>query len=393
MYFINKTISLCDHCYRHIPAVVYEDQGLILMKKNCPEHGIIESIVEIDPEFYYNLEHKKDFTSFNQVIFEVTDRCQLNCPHCYHLPDNKITDRPLDLIVEQVKTFPQECMPMFAGAEATLRKDFIEMCSRVNDLGFAEFSLLTNGIKFADKEFTQKSFDAGLKQLCLGLNHHSYQGEKIHQKQLVGLENMLDVGYDIGYVGYTIESLDDVPDILEEIQKINSDKISHYRIRCGSFIGRSLDQHRSYLSNLVKKVQSILGNEVKFGVYDDNPYHVMMEWGNIRLRLIQWPDVTNIDLEELRTGPWCNFYEGPITNFVHQVITRDAYRNNNIPAPDLVPLRYRYKPITDAFNKDHWRHHWTGPVEFTEFDWTIDDTEMLPIAIPSKLVIPVKEVK
>jgi len=363
------------------------------MKKYCPEHGTIESIVETDLEFYYGLKHKKDFISFNQVIFEVTDRCQLACPHCYHLPDNKISDRPLDLIVEQVKNFPAECMPMFAGAEATLRKDFVEMCSRINDLGFAEFSLLTNGIKFADKEFTLNSFDAGLKQLCLGLNHHSYQGDKIHQKQLVGLENMLDVGYNIGYVGYTIESLDDVPDILEEIQKINTDKISHYRIRCGSFIGRSLDQHRSYLSNLVKKVQSILGDEVKFGVYDDNPYHVMLEWGKIRLRLIQWPDVTNIDMEELRTGPWCNFYEGPITNFVHQVITRDAYRNNNIPAPDLVPLRYRHRSITNAFNKDHWKHHWKGPIEFTDFDWTIDDPSMQPIPIETKTVITMKEIK
>jgi uncharacterized radical SAM superfamily Fe-S cluster-containing enzyme len=204
------------------------------MKKNCPEHGVIDSVVEVDTEFYYGLEHKKDFTTFNQVIFEVTDRCQLSCPHCYHLPDNKVTDRALDLIVDQVKSFPKECMPMFAGAEATLRKDFIEMCSRINDLEFEEFSLLTNGIKFADKEFTQNSYDAGLRQLCLGLNHHSYQGETIHQKQLSGLQNMLDVGYEIGYVGYTIESLDDVEDILKEIQTINTNKISHYRIRCSN---------------------------------------------------------------------------------------------------------------------------------------------------------------
>lgn len=393
MLFIHKTISLCDHCYRHIPAVVYEDNNQILMKKCCPEHGELDSIVEVDTEFYYGLEHKKDFTSFNQVIFEVTDRCQLNCPHCYHLPDNKVTDRPLDLIIDQVKTFPSECMPMFAGAEATLRKDFIDMCSQVDELGFTEFSLLTNGIKFADREFAQQSYDAGLKQLCFGLNHHSYQGETIHAKQLVGLNNLLDIGYDIGYLGYTIESLDDVPEILEEIQRIHNPKISHYRIRCGSFIGRSLDQHRSYLSNLVKKVRSILGDDVKFGVYDDNPYHVMMEWGTIRLRLIQWPDVTNIDLEELRTGPWCNFYEGPITNFVHQVITRDAYRNNNIPAPDIVPVRYQYRPIKEEFNTDHWTHHWSGPVEFTEFDFTIDQPDMIPQPIPQSTVIPLRIVK
>lgn len=392
MLFINKTISLCDHCYRHIPAIVYEKDGMILMKKSCPEHGEIDSVVEIDTEFYYNLKHQKDFTSFNQVLFEVTDRCQLNCPHCYHLPDNKVTDKPLDLIVEQAKTFPKDCMPMFAGAEATLRKDFIEMCSAIDSLGFEEFSLITNGIKFADKEFAQQSFDAGLKQLCFGLNHHSYQGHKVHDKQLVALQNLIDIGYNLGYVGYTIESLDDVEDILNEIKKIDNPLINHYRIRCGSFIGRSLDQHRSYLSNLVKKVQSILGDEVCFGVYDDNPYHVMMEWGSIKLRLIQWPDVTNIDMEELRTGPWCNFYEGPITNFVHQVITRDAYINMNIQALDIVPTRYHYRRITEAFNEDHWRHHWNGPVPFTKFDFSISDPSMLPIEVSKKTTIPLKVV-
>lgn len=386
MLFINQTISLCDHCYRHIPAVVYEDHGKILMKKNCPEHGIIDSVVEIDPEFYYSLQHQKDFTTFNQVIFEVTDRCQLNCPHCYHLPDNKVTDKPLDLIVEQVKTFPKESMPMFAGAEATLRKDFVEMCSRISKLDFKEFSLLTNGIKFANKTFTKLTFDAGLKQLCFGLNHHSYQGHAVHKKQLTALYNLIETGYEIGYLGYTIESLDDVEDILNEIRKIDNPSINHYRIRCGSFIGRSLDKHRSYLSDLVKKIKSLLGDDVCYGVYDDNPYHVMMEWGTIKLRLIQWPDVTNIDMEELRTGPWCNFYDGPITNFVHQVITRDAYINMNKPILDLVPDRYRYRKIDQAFNHDHWRHGWNGPTEFSEFDFCIDQEFLIATKIKKQII-------
>jgi len=333
MLLIHKTVSLCDHCYRHIPANVYEDNGQILMAKNCPEHGIMHSVVETDPEFYYGLDHKKDFTTFNQVLFEVTDRCQLNCPHCYHLPDNKIKDSPLDFVIEQVKTFPKDCMPMFAGAEATLRKDFIELCKKINDLDFEEFSLISK------------------------------------------LSNLIEVGYNLGYVGYTIESLDDVPEILEEIQKIKSSSINHYRIRCGSFIGRSLDKHRSYLSDLVKKVKSLLGDEVNFGVYDDNPYHVMMEWGDVKLRLIQWPDVTNIDMEELATGPWCQFYDGPITNFVHQVITRDAYKNMNMPKLDEVPVRYHYRRITNEFNDHHWKHHWSGTTKISKFDWTLDQDQ------------------
>jgi len=387
MLFIHKTVSLCDKCYRHIPGNVYEKDGMILMTKKCPEHGEMTSVVETDPEFYYGLQHSKDITSFNQVLYEVTDRCQLNCPHCYHLPDNKVTDRSIDDILSQVKEFPRDCMPMFAGAEATLRKDFIELISNIKELNFKEFSLITNGVKFANKDFTKKCYDAGLEQLCFGLNHPSYQGDKVHAKQLRAIKNLIEFDYELGYVGYTIESLDDVEDILEEIAKINHPSINHYRIRCGSFIGRSLDQHRSYLSNLVKKVQTILGDAVAFGVYDDNPYHVMMDWGNIRLRLIQWPDVTNIDMEELATGPWCQFYDGPITNFVHQVITRDAYRNMNMPKLDTVPQKYTYRRIAEEFNDDHWKHHWTTPTAMKIFDWDLKD---IGVNL-SKLVIPIKK--
>jgi uncharacterized radical SAM superfamily Fe-S cluster-containing enzyme len=55
MYFIHNTVSLCNHCYRHIPAIVYEKDNKIMMTKQCPDHGIQDSVVEIDTDFYYGL--------------------------------------------------------------------------------------------------------------------------------------------------------------------------------------------------------------------------------------------------------------------------------------------------------------------------------------------------
>jgi len=156
-----------------------------------------------------------------------------------------------------------------------------------------------------------------------------------------------------------------VPDILTEISEISHPNISLYRIRCGSFIGRSSDQKRSYLSDLVAKVQSILKDEAYvLDDSDNNPYHVTLFWKNAELRLIQWPDVTNIDLEELATGPWCQFYDGPVTNFVHQVITRDAYINDGVDKLDLPPIKYQH-----GQNVTHWKHDWTGPVPFDKFEF------------------------
>lgn len=377
MLFIHNTVSICDHCYRHVPAIVYEDEGVIKISKNCSEHGILTGIVETDPEFYYGLNHNH-YHGSTQVLFEVTDRCNLNCPHCYHLPDNKIKDKPISSLIEQLKQFPSDCTPCLAGAEPTMRRDFVELCNAVNELNFGKLNILTNGLKLADKSYVKEIKDTGKPIILLGLNHWSYQGKAVHNKQLKAINNLIDEDFMFGYVGYTIESLDDVPEILEEIDKIDHPNIHQYRIRCGSFIGRSSDQQRSYLSNIVKKIKSILGDEVCLGQNDDNPYHVIMHWGNKRLRIIQWPDVTNIDMEELNCGPWCNFYSGPITNFVHQVITRDAYINNKLPQLDLVPKKYEYKPIGFGENTDYWKNNWTGPVAIQNFDWTITDPDMLP---------------
>ena len=371
MLFIHNTVSLCDHCYRHVPAVVYEHDNKILMKKHCPEHGDIDSVVEIDTEFYYSLNHHKYIDLFYQILFEASDRCQLSCPHCYHLPDNKVQDRPIEEIIQQIKQFPKYSAPMLAGAEATLRPDFVELCAEINKLGFKSFELISNGLRFADMEFTTSCFNAGLKTMCLGLNHPSYQGEKVHKKQLRGLNNLLETGFTIKYVGYTIEDYDHIPFILDEIKSINHERIDHYRIRCGSFIGRSNDQQRGYLSVLVRKIKEHLGGEVVPYLSDDNPYHVMLQWNNIMLRVIQWPDVTNIDMEELNTGPWCQLYDGPITNFVHQVITRDAYKNKGLSKLDLPPVKYQHQPCKE---KTHWKHNWAGPVPFDtfKFEWPSD---------------------
>lgn len=387
MLFIHNTISLCDHCYRHIPAIIYEDGGIIRMSKKCEIHGVLDSVVETDPEFYYGLEHHRNVSWFNQILFEASDRCQLNCPHCYHLPDNKVQDRPIDDVISQLTKFSRDAYPMLAGAEATLRPDFIELCQEINKLGFNEFQLLSNGLRFADDHWSKKVYDAGLKSMCLGLNHYSYQGEKIHNKQLNALQTMIDVGYSIGYVGYTIESYDHLPDILAEIKKINHPQISHFRIRCGSFIGRSSDQQRSYLSELVKKIRVLTNNEIESYPSDDNPYHVIVSWNGILLRLIQWPDVTNIDMEELATGPWCQFYDGPITNFVHQVITRDAFKNKNLPQLDLAPEKYHYKSYETL--PQHWKTNWAGSRIMTEFNWTVLD-EQKPI---SKNFIPISKLQ
>jgi len=354
--FIHDTVSLCNKCYRHCPGEVYEQNGLILLDKECPEHGLQTGTVEIDPDFYHSLEYTSK--AWPEIMVDVTDRCNLNCPHCYHLPDNHTEDRSADSIIDQLKQYPDLYTPILAGAEPTLRKDFIELCRRIDQevIDKLYFITLSNGIKFADWEFTRQAADAGLGGVCFGLNHHTYQGDRVHQKQLAGIRNIQQTDMVMPYIGYTIETLEHIPDILQEISDIHHHKNNMYRIRCGSFIGRSSDQQRSYLSTTYKYIKNILGDSITVSAADNNPYHINVHWNEVGrdIRIIQWPDVTNIDMEELTSGPYAVFYDGaPVTNFVHQVITRDAFVNMNKPKLDRCPQKYLYNPL----NYYYWKHH------------------------------------
>jgi uncharacterized radical SAM superfamily Fe-S cluster-containing enzyme len=342
------TTSLCDVCYRHIPATVFAKDGKVMLKKHCMMHGNFESVVENSERFYKWLPQTYDpnFAKWNVILIEITDRCNLNCPHCYHLPDNKVTDRPVETIIEQINNFPKDdSMIILAGAEPTVRKDVANVIKEIKKHhSNRKVGLLTNGVKLSNEKFVIELKEAGADAFFIGLNHPDYQGVKVHNKQLKGIKNLVKHGLSIEYIGYTCESKEQLADIIFEAQKLCT-VTDMIRIRFGSDIGRTPDEQLRTLSDnyndIVQlaieknyKVTSITG--------DDNIYHKMIQVGEAAIRLIQWPDVTNIVMDELKTGPWCQFYDGPITNFVHQVITRDAYKNKNLIAYDKCPEEYRY---------------------------------------------------
>lgn len=374
---IHKTVSLCDTCYRHVPANVYQRDDTIMIAKYCEVHGEQHSMVERDPELYHSMHYVNRAGRMprgDSILYEITDRCNLKCPHCYHLPDNKIVDSSFDEILRRTSYIPLWCVPILAGAEPTMRKDFIEVLAAVTSR-YSNTCVLTNGLKFADLRFTKRVMRAGPVQVIFGLNHWSYQGKVVHDKQLRAIANLLDQDFQLPYVGYTIESLDHLPEVLEEIDALDDARIFQYRIRCGSFIGRSSDRHRNYVSDTIKRIKQILGADIITDPdADNNIYHYNMLWKNRKIRVIQWPDVNNINMEELNCDPYCRFYEGPITNFVHQVITRDAYINMGMAVLDKVPEKYEYYQGP----RPYWRDNWQGIKEIDQFDWSYDTPDMQP---------------
>jgi molybdenum cofactor biosynthesis enzyme MoaA len=360
-----KTTSLCDICYRHCEAVRETRDSGVYLTKTCAEHGTQNIRIERDVEFYKQLHYDvSGYTIPHGIMVEVTDRCNLNCPHCYHKPDNKQADRPIEQILDQIehRFHAESGAVILAGAEPTVRKDLPELIRQIKALlkrlnRPEDVCILTNGVKLSDRAWVKEIAAAGATMVMIGLNHHSYQGATVHQKQLQGIDNCIAEGIFVYYVGYTLESLDHMEHVLEEIQSLGH-KSWQYRIRAGSDIGRSPDEPRFYLSDHVKLIKQICdrkGWTWEKQPADDNLYHYMVNINGITHRIIQWSDVKTIDLEQLKCGPWCDFVPGkPVTNFLHQIMLRDAAVNKKMILYDTVPACYGIQSKNIDYKPSQW---------------------------------------
>lgn len=356
---LSPTVSLCHHCHSHVPAWRYHKDGKVYMVKHCKLHGTSHHMIESDYEFYAGLYYTQDNPQYNfngGVLIEVTDRCNLTCPHCYHEPDNSLTDQPIETILNQIKKWPlgDDAIHrvILSGAEPTLRKDFNDLVKEICKLDPSiTVSVMTNGICFSDLDYLKAAKESGLSSINIGLNHPSYNDHAvIRRKQLAAINNAHLEGMSISYISYTMMSLDEVDFIMNEICS-NEWRSKNFRIRYGSDIGRNPGQERKFVSDIYKSIEQWCKvNNKSFARIveaDNNIYHVMARVEGNDIRIIQWCDETDIDIEELRSGPWCDFVPDGITNFLHQIIRRDVWKNQGLALPDSPPNRYKFSRAPD----------------------------------------------
>jgi MoaA/NifB/PqqE/SkfB family radical SAM enzyme len=348
------TVSLCHQCHSHVPAWRFHLNGKVYLAKHCAVHGISHHMIESDYEFYSGIHYTQDNPQYNfngGVLIEASDRCNLECPHCYHLPDNKIVDQSIETLLDQIRKLPlgidQVSRIILSGAEATLRPDFAELVTAIKSLHpDISVTVMTNGIQFGNHNFVKEVKMSGLDGVNIGLNHPDYiDHHVVRRKQIAAIENMHLEEIPISYISYTMISLDEVHDIMTEICS-NYWEAKNFRIRYGSDIGRNPGQERIFVSDVYKAIEAWCNTSGKsfdrIIEADNNIYHIMARVENKDIRIIQWCDETDIDMEELRSGPWCDFVPDGVTNFLHQIIRRDIWKNQGLILPDSPPDRYKF---------------------------------------------------
>jgi uncharacterized radical SAM superfamily Fe-S cluster-containing enzyme len=221
---LSRTFSVCPICLRKIYAEIIEENGKIVLKKNCPEHGNFSafhwqspSLFKSAEKYHYTKNKRASLTeqedsscslncnSCNKhasqtviAVLDVTDKCDLECPVCFAgAPSpNEIRDPSLEEISRMLKFLKKRDVPppalLLSGGEPLCRTDIAKIVEMAHNFRFMTI-LATNGLKIAQNSQLAKELkEAGLNIVYLqfdSLTSESY--EKLRGSDL--LEDKLKI--------------------------------------------------------------------------------------------------------------------------------------------------------------------------------------------------------
>jgi uncharacterized radical SAM superfamily Fe-S cluster-containing enzyme len=284
-----------------IRAKIEARDGLLLMTKTCPKHGLIEDVMSTDLAFSKRIENLfpgRDFSSPKSrlrnhgtstikygrgavLTVDLTNRCNMMCDPCFmdanqvgfvHELEWEEVQRILDASLEVV---PRRQMSVqFSGGEPTLSPHFMRAIRYAKDIGYFCVQCATNGIAFAqDPEFAKKAKEAGLRIAYLQFDG---VGEKANSHRKVGnlfevklraIENLHAAGIDVVLVMTVVRGVnDDQVGAVVRFAIENADKITVVSFQPVSFTGRDEDvsdderrAKRYTLSHLAHDLHTQLG--------------------------------------------------------------------------------------------------------------------------------------
>ena len=243
------TQSLCPECTQLIDALVFEEDGKVMMEKTCPEHGYVKDVCYSDVKMYLKMErwHFGDNRGVSNPAIpsatrcpeqcglctmhtshtglanvDLTNRCNLTCPVCF--ANANASGYLYEPSLEQVRKMlqalrnerPVACrVVQFSGGEPTMHPRFLEILRMAEEMGFSHLQAATNGIKFLDLDFAMAAKEAGLHTLYLQFDgvcddiYKRTRGESLYEQKIKVIENCRKAGLKICFVPTIVKGLND----------------------------------------------------------------------------------------------------------------------------------------------------------------------------------------
>lgn len=162
----------------------------------------MQKIIQLQKETTVNVWTAEN-NPFKVVIADVTHKCNMECKNCY-IPNRDFPDMSSDALVDFVKRFPKRVELRLIGAEPTMKDDLAYLIHRLTTETQHRVILLSNGLKFASKRYTQLLRQAGLKYLYLSMNgldnddwYQQIDDLSCAKNKVMALENAVNAGFSI----------------------------------------------------------------------------------------------------------------------------------------------------------------------------------------------------
>lgn len=308
MKLIKKTRSICPEDLRVLDAELWEIDGQVIMRKNCPDHGSFEDVYWSDYGEYMRASRFRDDgaglvksaeskfgcpydcgicqehrTHTSLLLIDVTNRCDLRCPICF--ARGGADDYVYEPSIEQIRAileYTQEInYPVKVraagntGGEPTVREDLLEIIRMERELGFDYILVMTNGIRIAEDIDYFKRL-CGLKVYIYlqfdGVTAEPYmkaRGRNLWPIKQKVIENARKIGFaKVVCVPTLAKGINDhqVGDIIRYAAE-NSDVIKHVVFQPVSFVGRidrtKLKEMRITTSDVMRLCEEQTSGEIK----------------------------------------------------------------------------------------------------------------------------------
>ena len=339
--------SICPVCLRRVPMRIYEEDGVIYLEKNCPEHGKFEDVYWGDAELYkwfyknwYSARYvgsgvEEPLTKIEKGcpydcglcpqhkthtilgIIDVTNRCNMACPICFAYAGaaNYVYEPTYEQIVEMIKLLrsngPWACNSLqFSGGEPTLRDDLPDLIREARKAGMSHIEVNTNGLRLAeDLDYFRSLYEAGMNTLYLqfdGLREEIYKrlrgrGDLVPIKEKV-LENARKIGLRSIVLVVTLAkdvNDKDLGDIIEYAVK-NSDIVRCVNIQPISMAGRARKEEmrklRITIPDAIRLIEEQTGRKI-----------LAEDW-----RPVNWPVPVAKGMEILKSRAYPEFTMHPM---------------------------------------------------------------------------------
>jgi hypothetical protein len=341
---------------QRIPATIKEVEGkdLVIMEKDCDEHGHFEDIIATDKELYiksqvYKMDGTPDANPQKKAeqgcpmdcgicsnhksaaicaMVDVTNRCNLNCPICFANANKKgvVVEWTRDEILRIFRHFRDikptpPVVAMMAGGEPTIRDDLPEIISELARMGYRQVQIATNGIRLAkDIDYYRRCLQAAYEphtdcgivlylqfdgttpetyMMTRGADVFHYKEQLVQNAKSLAGEGIISSGICL-VMTVTKDNLFEVPNVIKYAAG-NIDVVSGVMFQpvalCGRIVNEDLKENRITTYDVIRYIDDETKGVLK-------PWRPFVAYHDL-MNLIAWYNGDKI--VEFTCNPQCGF--------------------------------------------------------------------------------------